>query len=499
VKATEAEKVQRASEKEADKSRRTPVSVARREAEFYTKPENWHPAASLFPLMDRAELETLAADIKVNGLLQHIVLHDCKLLDGRNRLLACNLAGVVPDFIDLGDYSKVNCDPVAWVFSVNAQRRNLTPSQRALIAVEAEDMMQRFAAEAKERQRMGSEIIPYPEEKGKTTEKAAKLFGVNEKYIRDAKRIKAEAPALLPQVKSGTLSVPSALRQLEWMKSGEKEPEKLINIATACHMFFKLVPFDISQEAYKSAVTKLGADSEEAKSLGCFWTRIKEEAAPTKKEPVQQVAHDGHAVQSPKRLAYIKMRKEAAPLTHEPVQRVDVRLGDLVENPYYKDITRLDGDIFIENEQMHVDMIKESIQLSSFFHTFGARQRSDGKYEIAFGHRRLQAALQLFGPDYITSVQVAKLTDQQMAFEYAINHGVDMWGDKSEAFVRLFRDNLRSGTFECKLTRSHKHGSAACITHNMKWPKEKVEILLSDVELEDLDLYDGEDEEEEVA
>lgn len=66
---------------------------------------------------------------------------------------------------------------------------------------------------------MGREIIPYPEQKGKTTEKAARLFGVNEKYVRDVKRIKTEMPVLMPQIRSGAVSIPCALRRLEWMKS----------------------------------------------------------------------------------------------------------------------------------------------------------------------------------------------------------------------------------------------------------------------------------------
>jgi ParB-like chromosome segregation protein Spo0J len=42
------------------------------------------------------ELRALANDIKANGQLEAIVLYDGKVLDGRNRLAACELAGVEP-------------------------------------------------------------------------------------------------------------------------------------------------------------------------------------------------------------------------------------------------------------------------------------------------------------------------------------------------------------------------------------------------------------------
>lgn len=230
--------------------------------------EHWHEAANLFPLMDEQELAALAADIAANGLLNPIVMLDGKVLDGRNRLLACKLAGVEPSFRQWDQQGS----PVVWAISQNVQRRNLTASQKALIAVEAEDLMRTLAEEAKQRQRMGSEKIPYPEQKGKTTEKAAQIFGVNEKYVRDMKRIKAEAPALVPQIKSGTLSVPCALRQMEWSQGAESN----VRLTTICEMFFRVLPRDVAEEAYRNGVQRLGADSDLSKSLEYCWFRIQE-------------------------------------------------------------------------------------------------------------------------------------------------------------------------------------------------------------------------------
>ena len=54
----------------------------------------------LFPRLGDAELRQLAADIKANGLLNPVVRHRGKILDGRNRLAACEIAGVKPKFVE---------------------------------------------------------------------------------------------------------------------------------------------------------------------------------------------------------------------------------------------------------------------------------------------------------------------------------------------------------------------------------------------------------------
>jgi len=42
----------------------------------------------------------MTVDIKENGLVEFIVLHEGKILDGRNRYNACNDAGVEPKFVE---------------------------------------------------------------------------------------------------------------------------------------------------------------------------------------------------------------------------------------------------------------------------------------------------------------------------------------------------------------------------------------------------------------
>lgn len=57
-----------------------------------------HPIADAFPLMSKEDLSDLAGSILVNGQKQPIILYQKKILEGRNRYLATQLAKVEPVF-----------------------------------------------------------------------------------------------------------------------------------------------------------------------------------------------------------------------------------------------------------------------------------------------------------------------------------------------------------------------------------------------------------------
>jgi len=91
-----------------------------------------HPFAARFPMLSEEEIADLAADIKANGLIHPIVLDgEGQLIDGRNRLAACKVAGVEPHFTTLNGHH-----PIAYILSSNVRRRQLSKGQQAMFVAE---------------------------------------------------------------------------------------------------------------------------------------------------------------------------------------------------------------------------------------------------------------------------------------------------------------------------------------------------------------------------
>jgi len=93
-----------------------------------------HPVAAAFPMLADDELQALAGDIAANGLRQPIVIQGGVLIDGRNRLRACELAGVEPTTLELA----ADVDPVAFILSANLARRHMSKGQQALALARVE-------------------------------------------------------------------------------------------------------------------------------------------------------------------------------------------------------------------------------------------------------------------------------------------------------------------------------------------------------------------------
>ena len=158
-----------------------------------------HPVAQLFPMLPESELKQLADDIKANGLQQPVIMQDETLLDGRNRIAACRLAGVHPTF------KQHKGDPVAFIISANIHRRHLSESQRAMVAAKLANM----------RQGERTDIKPYCQSNKVSQKQAADLLSVNPATVSSAKRISSESPELAKQIENGTLTIGAAKRELK--------------------------------------------------------------------------------------------------------------------------------------------------------------------------------------------------------------------------------------------------------------------------------------------
>jgi hypothetical protein len=90
---------------------------------------DFHELCCIFPRCSDEELQLLVSDIRENGLLTPITRYEGKILDGRNRYLACQMLNIEPDYVDFDGK-----DPLPFVVSRNLCRRHLSESQRAMVA-----------------------------------------------------------------------------------------------------------------------------------------------------------------------------------------------------------------------------------------------------------------------------------------------------------------------------------------------------------------------------
>jgi hypothetical protein len=158
-----------------------------------------HPYADLFPVMTFKDLEALSEDIKRNGQHDAITTFEGKILDGRHRFQACQMADVAPRFEEFtGD------DPVAFVISKNLHRRQLKASQRAAIANE----MARLP-------RGNPQLQPNAEISAIGQAQAAELMDVSRDQVTKARRVEREAPELIEPIKHGEMSINAALEKIK--------------------------------------------------------------------------------------------------------------------------------------------------------------------------------------------------------------------------------------------------------------------------------------------
>jgi N6-adenosine-specific RNA methylase IME4 len=150
-----------------------------------------HPLAEIFPLLEGEAFAELIKDIAAKGLHEPIVLHEGRILDGRNRYRGCQEAGVAPRF-----EIYTGADPLGYFISLNLKRRHLDESQRAMVAARIATLQ--LGANQHTR---GSENLP-------TQVQAAELLNVSDRSVRSARTVQAAgASELVEAVDRGDLKV----------------------------------------------------------------------------------------------------------------------------------------------------------------------------------------------------------------------------------------------------------------------------------------------------
>lgn len=188
--------------------------------------KEFHEVASIFPMMAGDEFAALRQDIAENGLREAIWLHpDGRIIDGRNRYMACVELGVAPVYRTWDGQGSL----VTFVVSLNLHRRHLTSSQKAVIA---HDILPMLEAEARVRQLAAlKQNAPLVKELtngsvGKATTQAAAIVGTNRQYVSDVKAIAQSAPDLLPALRSGEKTVPQVKQEIATRRRMDSYREK---------------------------------------------------------------------------------------------------------------------------------------------------------------------------------------------------------------------------------------------------------------------------------
>jgi len=134
--------------------------------------------ANLVPMASASELKALQLDIQTNGQKEPILLWKNKIVDGRNRQLACKNLGIQLEVKHLDD--NLSYDEVAKMVKSLNTRRNLTETQKIMSAVKSQ---QKF---------------------GGTNKELAEQWGISERTFKNGKYIAANEPSFIDILYNGS-------------------------------------------------------------------------------------------------------------------------------------------------------------------------------------------------------------------------------------------------------------------------------------------------------
>ena len=185
-----------------------------------------HPLANLLPYMSTNEFADHRKSIELDGLQNPIILFQGMILDGRNRYRACKELGRP---IAVFEFVGTEQQALTYVLSSNQHRRNLTPSQRGIVAFDitpgiARDVNRKRIEKLRETlaRKAGGECLTISSNTQSEVDRpvstraiAADMMGVSENYVEHAKRIKEADAELFEDVRAGRVTIPEAIRRLD--------------------------------------------------------------------------------------------------------------------------------------------------------------------------------------------------------------------------------------------------------------------------------------------
>ena len=180
-----------------------------------------HPYADLLPLMSKAEYRGLREAIRLDGQQVPAQVYAGQLLDGRNRARACQELGIP---LKVEEFVGTDQTALVYVLSVNQNRRELSKSQRAKVAVElllliSEDVNRKRIERLRETLRLkqtGESMLLVADTPDGVSEPVlarvlvADLMGVSGVYVQMALQLQRANPAMFEQVGAGRITLKAA-------------------------------------------------------------------------------------------------------------------------------------------------------------------------------------------------------------------------------------------------------------------------------------------------
>lgn len=197
-----------------------------------------HPMAAIFPEIGGDDFTKLVADILSYGVREPVWIYEGKILDGRNRYRACVKAG---KDCPTREFTGSRQEALALVWSMNRERRHLTPSQaaaaetiRAQLSIEYATEIEKLKAEARKKagrpkkgEEKSVEFVPQISANDrKTNTIRAKAAGTNRKYLEAAEKLSVSHPEKLDEVLRGEKTIPQAMRELKARQQASTPPTK---------------------------------------------------------------------------------------------------------------------------------------------------------------------------------------------------------------------------------------------------------------------------------
>jgi N6-adenosine-specific RNA methylase IME4 len=176
-----------------------------------------HPEASCVPAMRDDEFAGLRADIDERGIKTALeITPRGVVLDGHQRLRIAIELGIDEVPARVLDPTE---DAIEYMLLAALQRRQLTPSQRAVLALDLHAYKeQRDANATRKRANLRNssvDVAGLPRRGRRSREVAAELAGISPRLFQNAVHVGKRAPELIDKARSGELSLQGALSELQ--------------------------------------------------------------------------------------------------------------------------------------------------------------------------------------------------------------------------------------------------------------------------------------------